>query len=352
MRLFACSHCSSTVFFDNSACVTCGSRLGFHPGMLNMTALASTAGGFVDAVHPEIPVRLCANAQTGACNWLIEEGESGDFCRACRHNLTIPNLDKPENVENWQRIEAAKRNLFYSLIRFGLRAPTRAEDAEHGLAFEFLSDDGNEDGTPVLTGHAEGVITLNIAEGSDAEREARRVNLGEPFRTLIGHFRHEIGHYYWDRLIRDRGRIDDFRAVFGDESRDYGEALQAYYKAGAPAGWDQSFISTYATSHPWEDFAETWAHYFHMVDALETAHAYGLRTDPRTVADDPALTRTFDSYRARDIGVLADAWIPLTLAVNSINRSMGQRDLYPFVLSDPIVAKLGFVHGLIHQQAL
>lgn len=351
MRLFSCSNCSNVVHFENDGCVTCGSRLAFRSGNLDMVALDMSGTQVLEQgqVGADI-VRPCANAALGGCNWLVEDGDESGFCLACRHNLTIPDLSIAENLQNWQRIELAKRGLFYSLLRFQLPLVTRNADPERGLGFEFLADDPTAEGEgPVLTGHDEGLITLNIAEGSDAEREARRVALGEPFRTLLGHFRHEVAHYYWNVLVRDTGRFDEFRAVFGDEREDYSEALKRHYAEGPVAGWENSFISAYAASHPWEDFAETFAHYFHMVDALDTADAFGLRTSPDVEADIPAieLKRTFDSYRAGSAQALIRAWVPLTLAINSINRSMGQPDLYPFVLSEPVIAKLHYIHGLI-----
>lgn len=349
MRLFTCSNCRSTVHFDNSACLTCGSGLGYRPSTFEMLAMDSSGRVLTDVGAGPYEARLCSNSTAGACNWLVEDDVPGGFCLACRHNMTIPDLGNPANAENWRKIEAAKRYLFYSLMRFKLPLTTRAQDPDEGLAFDFLADNSSaRDGTPILTGHDAGLITINIAEASDAEREARRVSLGEPFRTLVGHFRHEIGHYYWNRLVRDGGQLDQCRAVFGDDSQDYGAALQQYYANGPAPGWEQGYISAYASCHPWEDFAETWAHYFHMVDALETAHAFGLRTRPETDSEGLALRVTFDPYKAFNATVLIDAWVPLTLAVNSINRSMGQRDLYPFVLSVPVAAKLEYIHQLIH----
>jgi hypothetical protein len=351
MRLFSCSNCSNVVHFENDGCVTCGARLAFRPTSLDMVALdASGTHALNQGMTATASTRPCANAALGGCNWLVEDEDDSGFCVACRHNVTIPDLSVPENLQNWQRIELAKRGLFYSLLRFRLPLVTRKANPEQGLGFEFLADDpaDGSDG-PVLTGHAEGLITLNIAEGSDAEREARRVALGEPFRTLLGHFRHEVAHYYWNVLVRDRNAFEAFRSVFGDERADYGEALKRHYAEGPPLGWENSFISAYAASHPWEDFAETFAHYFHIVDALDTADAFGLRTNPDVEADLPAieLTRTFDSYGMGSAGALIRAWVPLTLAINSINRSMGQQDLYPFVLSEPVIGKLHYIHGLI-----
>jgi hypothetical protein len=201
-------------------------------------------------------------------------------------------------------------------------------------------------GEAVLTGHDNGIITLNLAEADDAERERRRVQLHEPYRTLLGHFRHEIGHYYWDRLIRDSPHLEAFRALFGDETQDYGAALQAHYSAGEKPSWEQGYISAYATAHPWEDWAETWAHYLHMVDGLETAAACGLKLAPAR-ADEPVMKAPPEEPALARFARLQRDWIALTYVMNNLNRSMGLNDAYPFVLSTPALAKLEFVHGLI-----
>jgi hypothetical protein len=357
MRLFTCSNCTNVVHFENTGCVTCGAHLAFRPAALEMIALDPEGTPILSFGQSAIgAVMPCANTALGGCNWLVDDGDASGFCVACRHNVTIPDLTLAENQFNWQKIELAKRGLFYSLLRFRLPLVTRTEDPEKGLGFAFLADDpdGEDEEKHVLTGHAEGLITLNIAEASDPEREARRVALGEPFRTLLGHFRHEVAHYYWNVLVRDRGAFDDFRAVFGDERLDYGEALERHYAEGPGLGWEQSFISAYAASHPWEDFAETFAHYFHIVDALDTADAFGLRTNPDVETDAVGieLRRTFDSYGSGTVESLIRAWVPLTLAINSINRSMGQPDLYPFVLSEPVFEKLKYIHMLIRSSAL
>ncbi|MDE2240421.1 MAG: putative zinc-binding metallopeptidase, partial [Rhodospirillales bacterium] len=182
-----------------------------------------------------------------------------------------------------------------------------------------------------------------------AMRERFRAEMGEPYRTLLGHFRHEVGHYYWNVLVRDGGRLEACRAMFGDDSRDYGEALQFHYDQGPPGGWEENYVSAYATMHPWEDFAETWAHYLHIIDTLETASAFGLRIHPRR-ADQTLLHAdiNFDPYAAKSIEALIDAWLPLAFAMNALNRSMGHADTYPFVLSKPVIRKLGFIHDLVH----
>ena len=349
MRLFACDACSNPVHFDNTACVACGHGLGFAPETGGMTALEPIGDHFASPALGRDFAR-CANAVHGACNWLLPAERAGELCPACRHNRTIPALDTAENLAAFRRITRAERHLFYSLLAWGLVAPTKSEDAVAGLAFDFLADEIATDGavTPVMTGHADGVITLAITEADDAEREARRTSLGEPYRTLLGHFRHEIGHYWWDRLVRGGGRLEAFRDIFGDERADYGASLERHYAEGPPADWRERFVSSYASAHPWEDFAETWAHHMHMVDALETAHAFGMTLGPRGPAGDSlSLAIDFQPYRVADLARLTAAWPPLTVAVNALNRSLGQPDVYPFVLTPAIEAKLAFVHDLV-----
>jgi hypothetical protein len=244
-------------------------------------------------------------------------------------------------------MEVAKHRLFYTLLKLNLSVKTRVEDP-NGLAFDFLADVAAPlpTASPVTTGHADGVITINLAEADDAERERQRHQMAEPYRTLLGHFRHEIAHYYWNRLVAGSTKLGEFRQIFGDERTDYAEALQRYYASGAPADWAQHCVSAYATAHPWEDFAETWAHYLHMVDTLETAGSFGLAVIPKALKGLTARI-DFDAHRA-DIAQLVDSWIPLTFAANSMNRSMGLPDLYPFVLSPPAIAKLAFIHRCVH----
>ena len=248
----------------------------------------------------------------------------------------------------WQRLEGAKHRMVYGLLRLGLPLISKADDPS-GLAFDFLADPASawQDSPQIMTGHAEGLITINIAEADDAERERRRQDMAEPYRTLLGHFRHEVGHYYWERLVRGGPWHEPFRELFGDESVDYGARLEAHHAGGPPADWQDRFVSAYASAHPWEDWAETWAHYLHVVDTLETAHAFNLRLRPRAGADPAlAMAANFDPYGHADFDALIETWLPLTYAVNSLNRSMGQPDLYPFALAPPVVAKLRFVHDL------
>jgi hypothetical protein len=349
MKLFKCQSCQQILYFENTVCVKSGHRLGYIPETATLAALEPTGDTWRALGTSGGSFRFCANAEHAACNWLIDASSSESLCVSCRHNRTIPDLNIVSNLEAWQKIEIAKHRLFYSLLRFRLPMPSQIEDPVEGLAFDFLAELPHANGPKVMTGHDNGLITIALAEADDAYREQSRVAMHEPYRTLLGHFRHETGHYFWDRLVRDRGRLDACRAMFGDDRQDYGQALQAYYNIGAPADWQSRFVSMYATSHPWEDFAETWAHYLHIVDTLEIARAFGLSTHPAlTRGDEFDASVEFDPYRAAGMSPLIDAWLPLSLALNSLNRAMGLSDLYPFVLSPPAIDKLGFVHELVH----
>ncbi len=379
MRTFACQSCGQAVYFENWRCNHCGAALGFLPDALQLVALEEDAAGFWTPIipcdtmrrpgvlarffsrRPEPPstqvagrrYRKCGNyVQHNVCNWMVPEESGEDLCVACRPNRTIPNLSRPGNPEKWYRIERGKRRLFYGLLRLGLPVRSRDEDPAHGLAFDFLASQDAPPDQPVLTGHANGLITLNIDEADPVRRERIRVDMDEAYRTLVGHFRHEIGHYYWVLLIREGGRLETFRALFGDEREDYGEALDDHYRTGPPAHWQDRYISTYASSHPWEDWAETWAHYLHIVDTLETAAHFGIEVewclpDGSVRAADPE----FDPYTIADFQQIIEDWLPLTFAVNNLNRSMGQQDLYPFVLPQPAIDKLAYVHGVIRAGA-
>jgi hypothetical protein len=234
------------------------------------------------------------------------------------------------------------------------RCPTRRGGTgdDTGLAFDVLAEAEDPAAPRVMTGHDEGLITLALAEADDAERERRRTQLGEPFRTLLGHFRHEVGHYYWNVLVRDAGRLEECRAVFGDERADYAQALQAHYARGQTDDWRGLYISSYAAAHPWEDWAESWAHYMHIQDSLEMAAAFGLDVRPRLDATGELTTRVrSDPYSQPDYDRIIEAWMPVTIAMNSMNRCMGTPDLYPFVMSDAVVAKLRYIHRLVLERS-
>lgn len=353
MKLFACPSCSQVVFFENVVCERCNHALGYDPIHNAMLALEQSPDGVwasVGAKSDGSTWLYCSNYVYGVCNWLVPAEGDEQFCGCCRHNLVVPSTADAANAELWRRMEVAKRRLFYTMLKLDLPLETRAEHPE-GLGFQFLSDDP-AGGQSVMTGHDDGLITIALIEADDAERESRRTSMGEPYRTLLGHFRHEVGHWYWDRLVRDAGLLQQCRAVFGDDSRDYDQALQAHYANGPRLGWQDEFVSSYAAVHPWEDFAETWAHYFHITDTLDTARAFGFAVDPRVDKED-ALTAevNFDAYGdSVNVDTIARAWFALAAALNALNRSMGLMDPYPFVLATPIIQKLGFIHDLVHRR--
>ena len=351
MKLFTCDHCGNSIYFENVVCEQCCHALGYVPQRNDLIALVQQDGQWASVTAPDQRFAYCANSVHGACNWLVSNTtDANPYCLACGHNETVPPLDNPEHLANWQVIELAKKRLFYSLIRLRLPLDTRVEDPEHGLSFRFLADDVSEPG-PVMTGHDNGIITIALAEADDAERERRRSNMGEPYRTLLGHFRHEIGHHYWDLLVKPGDQLKPFRELFGDESEDYGEALQRYYAHGAPSDWPENFISAYSTAHPWEDFAETWAHYLHIVDTVETAMAFNVRAQPEADQDGSLAVEVGDDpYVSPDFSIVASNWVPLVLLLNNLNRAVGQPDVYPFVLSPRILEKLSFIHRLVHRQ--
>jgi hypothetical protein len=349
MKTFSCA-CGEMIYFDNIACVTCGREVGFLPDLVNLCSLEKPDDkGLYPPSAAEAKGKLykkCQNyAQNNTCNWMVPAENPEPFCTSCRLDLVIPDLTRPENVAHWGAIEMAKRRLIYSALRLKLPLANRADDPQGGLGFRFMADTLNPDGsvaTKVITEHNDGVITLNLNEADDSVREKMRTSMKEPYRTLLGHFRHESGHYYWDRLVRDTKFIEPYRALFGDERQDYNEAMKKYYATGAPADWGNSYISMYATMHSWEDWAETWAHYLHVQDTLEVANDFGLvgkriKIDP--IKEGAVKPKPFDE--------VMEAWAELSIALNCINRSMGLRDLYPFVLSKRVIDKLRFVSDVI-----
>ena len=265
---------------------------------------------------------------TPATGWCRPRAQQ-PFCNSCRLTEVAPDLSDTHNRIAWAGIEAAKRRLLYTLYSLKLPLSARQEWPNEGVAFQFLSSTPDK---PVMTGHEDGIITLNIAEADSAFRENMREKMGEAYRTVLGHLRHEIGHYYWDRLIKNSAKLADFRQLFGDDTLDYEQAVQRHYEQGPPANWSESYISAYATMHPWEDWAETWAHYLHMVDTLETAKSHGLSLRVPS-AERYGEQISTDAVAFRDFESLTSNWNAVTLALNSLNRSMGLKDAYPFVLS-------------------
>ncbi len=389
-RAYVCQ-CGRPVFLGNTRCLACGTPLGYVIERLGVVPLAvvptpvraparikSAPDGVPDGGPPNTATVLserhtvfgdtgglqyqrCANVLTpSGCNWMVPAPCEGDppefntlglapgYCLSCSSTRTIPDLSQPDNDVRWRKLEQAKRRLLSQLLALGLRVVTRHGDPVHGLAFDFLS---NLPGGPhVLTGHEMGVITLNAEEADDSVRERIRAEMREPYRTLVGHFRHEIGHYYWDLLLPGSDWLDDFHALFGDETLDYAQALRDHYEKGPPADWPVRFVTSYASSHPWEDWAETWAHYLHMADTADTALSFGI--DARHVELAGDLFQMSDLWQPDHPGAepfldFLNGWVRLTNVLNELSRSMGQPDYYPFVLPRAAVGKLQFVHQVI-----
>jgi hypothetical protein len=367
MRTFRC-HCGNTLHFENSRCLRCGRTLGYVPEIHALGPFEPAGEGLWQGLHPEAGglYRMCANyANEDVCNWVVAQDDPQPLCRACRLNHVIPNLSEPRNRVLWYRIEGAKRRLLYTLYALDLPVVGHDEDPDSGLRFEFLADprrtaefaDDMGQRKHVVTGHRSGLITINIAEADPKAREEMREKMREAYRTLLGHFRHEIGHYYWDRLVGSSGWLGNFRALFGDEREEYDAALARYYQGGPPGDWREQYVSAYCAAHPWEDWAETWAHYLHMVDTLETAHDFAFAIEGRPLlapAAAPVPAETGQRAAGEPVPgasfeeLIAD-WGRLGVALNALNRSMGLGDAYPFVLSPRAVEKLRFVHRVIAQ---
>ena len=334
MLAFACPTCERLVTFESTHCLHCGSELGFD---LPSRAMAKIATGGSESGY-----RRCANAKLAACNWLAER--EGWLCASCQLTRTRPNDTDGPGLGGFAAAETAKRRLLFELTDLGLPIHSWREK-QGGLAFDLLSSQH----APVTTGQADGVITLDLHETDPAHRERMRLRMGEPYRTVLGHLRHEVGHYYQPILIAPGSAAETrCREIFGDDRKDYSEAMDRYYAAGAPGGWEQSFVSAYATMHPWEDWAETFAHYLHIRDTSQTAAAYGIRVaGPSIATADVAPLRAVPSEEAGATRAMLDAWIPMTYALNAVSRSMGESDLYPFVLSPEVKRKLEFIGGLV-----
>lgn len=346
MKTFECSNCKQVVFFENVVCERCASQLGYvvDQRVLLAFSISPSAQWEPLGVSLQKTYRPCQNYVThSVCNWMVEASDPNPYCLSCRSTAMIPDLDTDENIQRWFLLEAAKRRLLYSLMHIGLPIIDRQTDPQKGLEFRFMADTVEQ---PALTGHQDGVITINIDEADDVVRERKRKRMDESYRTLLGHFRHEIGHYYWMLLVENSRWIYGYRQWFGDDHTDYSEAMDAYYNNGARSDWQNTYISEYATMHPWEDWAETWAHYLHIVDALDTASHWRACLDgtcfesPFPEDGAPVNPQTFTRFLEHD-------WIFLAQYLNSMNRSLGQKDSYPFVIPDQAIHKLRFIHEVV-----
>jgi hypothetical protein len=330
VRDFLCPNCGQRLAFENSRCLSCGNELGF-----DLDAREFAIVGTNDQTVESPVRRRCANRRIAVCNWLVGHDSMSPLCRSCALTRTRPSDNDQAALPKFAEAEGAKRRLVMELSELGLPMVSRFVDVERGLAFDLLSSER----VPVITGHDSGVITLDLAESDDVHREQLRAEMDEPYRTLLGHFRHEVGHYYFTLLAETGEARTKFEELFGDPDLDYKQALDRHYSTGAPEGWKRTYISSYATMHPAEDWAETFAHYLHIRDTIDTAAAFGFAPSGATVDKPLAGDAGFDH--------IIDLWLPLSWALNMINRSMGAADLYPFVLPARVLDKMRLIHELV-----
>lgn len=325
--------CGAEIFFDSRICEACKSPLAFNPRTLKFDRIEKTNK---HSNHPPNGSRLCQNGvDYSVCNWLADYNAPQGLCFGCQFNRTIPNLARPTNVKLWAIIEANKKRLLFSLIRLGLPLANGWQLPDRGLLFDFLEDTRSiptAEPSFVTTGFLAGVITLNVLEADPASRLAQQEAANEVYRTVLGHLRHESGHYVFSLFSEDDSLQKGFFRLFGDSARDYTAALQSFYANGPLANWHQHHITPYASAHPSEDWAETWGHYLHIQDTLETAASFGL----------------VDAYpEYLDFRQKIQSWRRLSVGFNELNRSMGLSDAYPFVINDNVAEKLGFADRVV-----
>jgi hypothetical protein len=339
MKLFHCS-CGNALYFESFRCLRCEFDVGYDPMQDDMGP-------------PGRHRKLCANGtRHRVCNWLLPAASTDEFCLSCRLNRTIPDLRTEQNLLHWGLMESAKRRLIRTLLALRLSLPALEDDPQNCLAFDIVSTTLDPRAT---MGHFRGVITVSLEEADDTWRQINRQQLGEAARTLLGHFRHESGHYLWERHLSRRDWMAPeriaFREVFGNESFSYSNALQHHYQNGPPAGWQQHFITPYAAAHPWEDWAETWAHYLQMIDGLETGAQLGIRNAaaathalPQDCCTLPAVLATGTPADDMAFELLLQSWLDLVTVMNEASRSFGAPLMYPYIISPAAVRKLRLAH--------
>ena len=343
MRTYTCT-CAQTLYFDNTGCMNCGRGVGWCELCGLIVPVEADGGGSGTCANGH-RVRACRNlTEHGVCNRYHAAG--GDYCYACDLNVTVPNPAIPENREYWRRLESAKRRMLYDLNNVGVgvsKIDAGRFNAEP-LRFEFKTDSVHENGRwrkmengeQVFTGHDEGVIVINFKEADPVAREQMREQLNEPQRSLVGHFRHEVGHWFYDMLVRGApDREAEYNRVFGDpHDPSYADALERHYDQGPPPDWADRYVSAYATMHSWEDWAETWSCYLHQAGSLDTLRAHGWAE----------VGPPFTDYAAA-----LDAYARSAVAQNELARDRGQLPLVPEMLTEPVRAKLTFVHRLVSE---
>tara|TARA_R110001599_G_scaffold76833_2_gene209845 strand:+ start:1279 stop:2454 length:1176 start_codon:yes stop_codon:yes gene_type:complete len=377
MKTFKCSCKDNQIlFFESSSCVACKRVVGLNDNFdkVEPYEFDEENGQYFKPKQPLIRYQKCDNnAEFKVCSGMVNlntfvpvPDKDEVLCFACRFNETIPDLSIVEHIPLWKKMEIAKRRALFTLKALSLPLQTIAQNPEDGLSFDFTTDRDVNDHfvsklqgqEAVFTGHNCGHITINLAEANDVARSHTKLAMGERYRTLLGHFRHELGHYYFDRLIAGSPEKHALcKKYFGDDELDYQASLKRHYKDGAPENWRENFISEYATMHPYEDWAETWAHYMHIMDTLETAKNFSITGSTQGRAADKEevgeLNLPQDAYffsSQTSITSILDTWMDFAIILNSLNRSMGMNDAYPFVLTQAVRTKLSFIHHAIHDR--
>jgi hypothetical protein len=345
MRVFHCDRCGGIVAFAALACPACGAAIGYVSDQRTLRVVVPTSDPAVFRFDRGAPddgrlMWRCLNSAWG-CNWMLPADSEDTWCRSCQLTRGRPDVGRPAAIEAWMAAESAKRRLVHQLDELSLPVEIRSDTMPDGLVFDLVHLPG-EGG---ITGHLDGVVTLDLAETDEHHRDVLRRRLGEPFRTVIGHLRHEIGHHFWARLVGQSNDLGSFRRLFGDERVDYAESVERYY-ADAGDAWDRTrFVTAYAAAHPLEDWAETFAHYLHILDAIDTAVAHDL------VPPDSAPLLVSDVVGTLELTVILDAWRPINTAVNAIAETLGAPAVYPFDPVGVVVDKLAFVHRQVAAHA-
>jgi hypothetical protein len=330
--------CNRWLFFGNTACLGCDRSVGRCCACRAMASFspASTSELFsCDNCHAE--VQPCANRNLGICNCFANQTDSTGnvLCTYCEFTRVVPPHDSPDKFSRWRELESAKRRLLIQLS--GLEFPPFASKfvPTCPLVFEFKEDTVLPDGSieAVFTGHENGVITINAHEADSVRREQSRVAFNEPQRTLIGHMRHEYGHFLDLCCIQGDLLRAKYVELFGDPATvDYAEAKTRYYAQGPTGNWPESYVSAYASMHPWEDFAETVNVYLDLMALAETAR--------------DQLGSNIDTSANGCVATFISELLDLAITVSEFNFDMGLNALLPERFNDEVVCKLSYVHSL------
>jgi hypothetical protein len=340
MRPFECEQCGLRVPFDASSCSACGAELGYHAANRAVRELLPTA--ITRAYTLRDSGRLhwrCLNAAWG-CNGIVTAHTSAVWCRACSLTRGRPDDHRPEPLAAWVEAEHAKRRLIHQLDELGLPITPRSREAPHGLAFDFVAIPD----AAGITGHADGIVTLDLAEVDDTHRDAVRRQFGERFRSVLGHLRHEIGHYFWPVLVTAPHALAAFRELFGDERAPYAAALDAHYSHPGTEWDSERYVTAYASAHPFEDWAETFAAYLQLLELTDTAGFHGLVDDPHDQHQGEASTVDFDRAAA--------AWARLCPILDEMRAATGDNTTFPAAPTRHTMDKLTFVHRTVTAAAV